>query len=199
VLCGGRCVLGLASQLPTHPRHLYVHWGASSQPASRRWVGSWGADERDGGVTGAGVAPLQQHLATLTRVPVDSQTLVGPGGRKWAVGSDLVSLGVKAGSKVTLIGKVPPGWTALEAAAKAFDSLLASAEVLLGSGRAGGAAAMQEVGGARAASMEQLTKHLLRLDSIDAGGDDALRAARKAEVQRTQALLERLEAAAAAQ
>ena len=67
---------------------------------------------------GAGVPPILEQLAGVTKVPTSSQTLLGPGGRKWTVGSDLSTLGVKEGMKLTLIGKVPPGWRALEAIEK---------------------------------------------------------------------------------
>eukprot|EP01046_Picozoa_sp_COSAG06_P011148 COSAG06_NODE_628_length_13649_cov_20.848930_13_plen_308_part_00 len=66
---------------------------------------------------GAGVPPILQQLASLTKVPVSSQTLLGPGGRKWTPSSDLSTLGVKEGMKLTLIGKVPPGWRALDSIA----------------------------------------------------------------------------------
>ena len=131
-----------------------------------------------------GVPVLQQKLATLTRVPVASQTLVGPGGRKWFADSDLTLLGIKEGLKVTLIGKLPPGWRAIDAAAKALEPLIAAVEGL-------DAAAAQEMAGKMVE--EKLTKHLLKLDTIDAAGDEEMRAARKAEVQRTQALLTKLE------
>jgi hypothetical protein len=67
---------------------------------------------------GAGVLPILQQLAGVTKVPASSQTLLGPGGRKWTAGSDLSTLGVKEGMKLTLIGKVPPGWRTLEALEK---------------------------------------------------------------------------------
>ena len=67
---------------------------------------------------GAGVPPILDQLARVTKVPVSSQTLLGPGGRKWTVASDLSTLRVKEGMKLTLIGKVPPGWRALEAIEK---------------------------------------------------------------------------------
>ena len=67
---------------------------------------------------GAGVPPILEQLADVTKVPVSSQTLLGPGGRKWTAASDLSTLGVKDGMKLTLIGKVPPGWRALEAVEK---------------------------------------------------------------------------------
>jgi hypothetical protein len=67
---------------------------------------------------GAGVPPILELLAEATKVPVSSQTLLGPGGRKWTAASDLSTFGVKEGMKLTLIGKVPPGWRALEAIEK---------------------------------------------------------------------------------
>lgn len=67
---------------------------------------------------GAGVLPILEQLAGVTKVPASAQTLLGPGGRKWSAGTDLSTLGVKEGMKLTLIGKVPPGWRALEAVDK---------------------------------------------------------------------------------
>ena len=131
-----------------------------------------------------GVPALQQKLATLTRVPVASQTLVGPGGRKWFADSDLALLGIKDGMKVTLIGKLPPGWRAIDAAANALEPLIAEVDGLDAAAAKGMAGKMLE---------EQLTKHLLKLDTIDAAGEPEMRAARKTEVQRTQAVLTKLE------
>jgi hypothetical protein len=96
-----------------------------------------------------------------------------------------VAGGSVAGAREKGVGG--PGWSALESATAALRPLEASVEALAGSSSGGG--------GRKPSLMaeESLTKHLLRLDAIQAGADAQLRAARKAQVLRTQALLERVE------
>ena len=134
---------------------------------------------------GAGVGPIQQRLAELTRVPPVSQTLLAPGGRKWSARDDLSLLGVKDGMKLTLIGKVPASWRALASAEKAVEPMAAAVEQI----SAAAAADTEGLG-----LEEQMTKLLLKLDGVAVGEDTALRAARKAQVNRVQGLLDALEA-----
>ena len=87
--------------------------------------------------------------------------------------------------KLTLIGKVPASWRALASAEKAVEPMAAAVEQI----SAAAAADTEGLG-----LEEQMMKLLLKLDGVAVGEDTELRAARKAQVNRVQGLLDALEA-----